>query len=224
MVVSSFALGPILLAVRRLRWLGVALAVPVLMALRPGSYVPAMYMLGLLPFVALGLTAVAGWAAAGSRDEARRPILRVALAAAVVLLLAVPSGVAVPLWIKQDASMLRTNDASAEEHAVAWLATHANRNDHILVDATTWTDLVDRGFDRRRIVWFYKLDLDPSVEIPWWRFDYVVRSNLLAGNLNWLPRSRAVYDHSRIVAVFTTPHERIEIRRVVKSGPSPTVD
>jgi hypothetical protein len=38
----------------------------------------------------------------------------------------------------------------------------------------------------------------------------------MAGNLAWLPRSRAVYDHSRIVAVFTTKDERIEIRRVVK--------
>ena len=77
-------------------------------------------------------------------------------------------------------------------------------------------DLVDRGFDRSHIVWFYKLDLDPAVSTPWWRFDYVVRSNLMAGNLDWLPRSRAVFDHSRIVAVFTTKDERIEIRRVVK--------
>jgi len=69
---------------------------------------------------------------------------------------------------------------------------------------------------RNSIVWFYKLDLDPAVSTPWWRFDYVVRSNLMAGNLAWLPRSRTVYDHSRIVAVFTTKDERIEIRRVVK--------
>ena len=43
-----------LLAVRRLRWIGLALAVPIVMALRPGSYVPAMYVIALLPFVALG--------------------------------------------------------------------------------------------------------------------------------------------------------------------------
>ena len=39
-----------------------------------------------------------------------------------------------------------------------------------------------------------------------------------SGNLGWLPPSRAVFDHSRIVAVYTTKDERIEIRRVVKNG------
>jgi hypothetical protein len=112
--------------------------------------------------------------------------------------------------------MLRTSDASGDERAVEWLSTHAPRNSRILVDATIWTDLVDRGFERSRVVWFYKLDLDPSVSTPWWRFDYVVRSNLFAGNLGWLPRSKAVYDHSRIVAVFSTEHERIEVRRVLR--------
>jgi 4-amino-4-deoxy-L-arabinose transferase-like glycosyltransferase len=213
-------LTPILLAIRRLRWLGLALAVPTLMAIRPGSYVPAMYVIGLLPFAALGLVVVANEAGAASRAIWRHPALRGALAAAGVLLVAVPAGMAAPLWAKKDVSMLHTNDAGAEERAVTWLAAHASRKSRILVDATAWTDLVDRGFDRHRIVWFYKLDLDPTQRLPWWKFDYVVRSNLLAGNLNWLPRSRAVYDHSRVVAIFSTPNERFEVRRVERPKPS----
>jgi len=54
--------------------------------------------------------------------------------------------------------------------------------------------------------------------MPWWRFDYVVRSDLFAGNLNWLSRSRAVFEHSRMVAAFTTPDGRIEVRHVVARG------
>lgn len=212
---AAVLLIPILLAVRRVRWIGLALAVPVLMALRPGSYLPAMYLVGLLPFAALGLAALAAEAAAASRTVGRPQALRATLAAAAVLLVAVPAGVAAPLWVKKDASMLHTNDASSDEKAVAWLDAHVPRSSRILVDATIWTDLVDRGFDRHRIVWFYKLDLDPTYRLPWWRFDYVVRSDLFAGNLNWLPRSRAVYDHSRIVASFLTPDGRIEVRRVV---------
>lgn len=210
----TVVLIPVLLAVRRLRWIGLALGVPVIIALRPGSYVPAMFVVALMPFAGLGLAALAGEASAASRT-ARRAVLRTVFAVAAVAVLAVPAGVAAPLWIHKDVTMLRTDDAVADDRAVTWLATHVPRSSRILVDATIWTDLVDRGFDRHRVVWFYKLDLDPSVRTPWWKFDYIVRSNLMAGNLNWLPRSRAVYDHSSTVAVFTTPNSRIEIRRIV---------
>jgi hypothetical protein len=216
MLVCAVAVIVPLLAVRRLRWIGLALGVPIVMALRPGSYVPAMYVIALLPFVALGLAALASEATAASRGEHHPALLRKTLATAAVIVLAIPSGIAAATWISSDESMMRTNDTSGDQRAVEWLSTHAPRTSRVLVDATVWTDLVDRGFDRSRIVWFYKLDLDPAVSRPWWRFDYVVRSNLMAGNLAWLPRSRAVYDHSRIVAVFTTKDERIEIRRVVK--------
>lgn len=217
LLVCALAVIPPLLAVRRLRWVGVALAVPIALALRPGSYVPAMYVIGLLPFAALGLAALAGEAAAASRSDRHPALLRQALATAAIVVLAVPCGIAAATWLPKDVSMMRTNDASGDQRAVEWLAKRAPRNSRILVDATIWTDLVDRGFNPHRIVWFYKLDLDPAVSMPWWRFNYVVRSNLFAGNLGWLPRSRAVYDHSRIVAVYTTKDERIEIRRVVKN-------
>ena len=212
-LVIAVVLIPALLAVRRLRWIGVALGVPVIIALRPGSYVPAMFVIGLMPFTGLGLAAIAGEAANASRN-ARRAVLRIVLSVAAIAVLAVPAGIAAPLWIHKDVTMLRTDDATADDRAVEWLAEHAPRNSRILVDATIWTDLVDRGFNRHRIVWFYKLDLDPSVKTPWWRFDYIVRSDLMAGNLSWLPRSRSVYDHSSVVAVFTTPNSRIEVRRV----------
>ena len=215
-LVSALALIPTLLAIRRLRWIGVALAVPVLMAVRPGSYVPAMFVIGILPFVALGLAGLAGEATRVSRNEARKPAIRTAVATLAVVVLAIPVGIAAPLWLKRDASMMTTNDVSADQRAVDWLSAHANRNSRILVDGTAWTDLVDRGFDRHRIVWFYKLDLDPAVRTPWWKFDYVIRSNQLVANIVWLPRSRAVYQHSRLVAVFRTPHELIEVRRVVR--------
>jgi hypothetical protein len=215
LLVCAVAVIVPLLAIRRLRWIGLALAIPVVMALRPGSYVPAMYIIALLPFAALGLAALAAHASAASRSEHHPAILRKALATAAVIVLAVPSGIASATWISADASMMRTNDTSGDSRAVEWLARNAPRNSRILVDATIWTDLVDRGFDRHRVVWFYKLDLDPAVSTPWWRFDYIVRSNLLAGNLDWLPRSRTVYQHSRVVAVFTTKDERIEVRRVV---------
>jgi hypothetical protein len=218
----GISLIPVLLAVRRLRPMGIALAVPVAMALRPGSYIPAMYVIGLLPFAAIAVSAAAEEAARWSRRDHRRFARtgRIAGALAAVGLFAVPAAIAAPMWMRRDGQMLSTNDVSANERAVDWLAAHVSPSSTLLVDDTVWTDLVQRGFDRHSTVWFYKLDLDPAVRMPWWRFDYVVRSNILAGNLYWLPQSRLVFDHSEPVAVFTTKDERVEIRRVVQPQPA----
>src|SRR5262249_26930825 len=122
-------------------------------------------------------------------------------------------------WAGGHAAGATSGGARAARPAVARLEAHANRDSTILVDDTIWTDLVDRGFARQRTVWFYKLDLDPAVRIPWQRFDYIVRSNILAGNLDRLPKTRQVYDHSRLVVRFTSNDETNEIRRVVVASP-----
>ena len=54
-----------------------------------------------------------------------------------------------------------------------------------------------RGFTRARTVWFYKLDLDPAIRIARQEFDYIVRTNLFAGDLDDLPRSRELFEHQR---------------------------
>jgi hypothetical protein len=90
---------------------------------------------------------------------------------------------------------------------------HASRESTVLIDDTIWVDLIERGFKPNRTVWFYKLDLDPAIRIPWYRFDHVVRSGMIEGNLYWLPKTKRVVDQSRPVAVFTSGDERIEIRR-----------
>jgi intracellular septation protein A len=218
----SIPLIPVLLIAPRLRPLGIALALPVAIALRPGGYIPAMYVIGVLPFAAIAVAAVADEAARWSRRERGRFVRsgRILGAAAAVALVAAPAAFAAPRWLEADRQMLSTNDVSANERAVEWLAAHANPDSTMLVDDTVWTDLVQRGFPRDRTVWFYKLDLDPAVRMPWWRFDYVVRSNILAGNLYWLPKSRRVFDHSKPVVVFSTKGERIEIRRVVQPQPA----
>jgi len=181
-----------------------------------------MYVIGLLPFAAIGVAAVSEEAARWSRRDHGRFARagRIAGALAAVALVAAPAAIAAPTWVKEDGQMLSTNDVSANERAVDWIAAHVSQSSTLLVDDTVWTDLVQRGFDRDRTIWFYKLDLDPAVRMQWWRFDYVVRTNILAGNLYWLPQSRLVFDHSEPVAVFTTPHERVEIRRVVQPQPA----
>ena len=124
------------------------------------------------------------------------------------------------MWLKADKQMITTNNVSANERAVAWLATHISPDSTLLVDDTVWTDLVQRGFQRDRTIWFYKFDLDPAVRMHWWNFDYVVRTNIIAGNLYWLPQTRRVVDHSKLLVAFTTKDERVEVRRVIQPQPA----
>ena len=222
-LVVAIALLPMLLIMRRYRVVGVGLLVPLVMLLRPDGYLPAMYVIAMIPFAALALAAVSEELASDiARWVGYLPRLRhVSAAFAAALALAVPSAVAASSWVSADLQQLRTNETSPSRRALDWLSANAGRQSFLLTDDTLWTDLVTRGFRPERTVWFYKLDLDPEVPVPWWSFDYVVRTNYLAGNLHWLPRTRLVFDNSRIVAVFTSANERIEIRRVVKPNIGP---
>jgi hypothetical protein len=63
---------------------------------------------------------------------------------------------------------------------------------------------------------FWKFDRDPKVRLRWSQFNYFVRSSALAGNLEWVPKTRQVLEHSRTVVIFQNHAERIEIRRVIR--------
>jgi hypothetical protein len=224
---TAVLLMPVGLLVRRIRPVALGLVIPVAMIARPGGYVPAMYVIGLLPFAALTIAAVADWlwrpgaiisaasARAGWPRFASRGVATAATLAAVALIGGV-SALAGPRWARADHEQMRMDDTAPARAAIDWLTARAGRSDRLLVDDTVWTDLVERGFDQRRTIWFFKLDLDPAIRLRWSQFDYVVRSNLLADHLYELPKVRQVFDHSRLVTVFQSHGDRIEIRRVIK--------
>jgi hypothetical protein len=107
------------------------------------------------------------------------------------------------------------DDQAAGRAAVAWIDRHVDRRSTVLVDDTVWVDLVERGFSPGRLIWFYKLDLDPGVVIDEKDVDYVLRSNMMEGNAKDLPNTRAVLEHGETLAAFTSGAERMEVRRVV---------
>jgi hypothetical protein len=97
---------------------------------------------------------------------------------------------------------------------------HIPRGSALLVDDNHWTDLVRGGFDPNPI-WFYKLDLDPSIRAKYkngWRdVDYIVLRELTPSILRDLPLVAAAIQHSEVVASFGDGE--ITIRRVVKNAP-----
>ena len=218
---------PLAMILRHLRPFAVALVIPVAVALRPDAYLPAMYVVGLLPFAAL--------LAAGSLDWLFQPARVVAavrgrkgrisaLVRATPATLATGTAVAIGVWAVATAWGPWTANLSFNTHgpdlnapsrsAVSWLRMRAARTDTILVDDSVWVDLVDRGFPSRNVVWFFKVDTDPAVRIPWQRFTYVVETNFMNNSLAVLPRARHIVEHSTPVVTFVNAGQTVEIRRV----------
>jgi hypothetical protein len=231
------------LAFRRLRPIALGGVILMLVGMRPSGYLPAMYIVGLLPFFAL--------CAAGAGETLVRTSARLAGRALRAAPLA-PRGTArsrwaVPLqtplharvrairpwllgtaavavltavlaaWLPGQAHVL-TADANADRRAALNFFRTAVADPHgvkVLVDDALWLDLRAAGFDP---VWFYKADLDSAVraELPNGRrdFDYVISSGIMRQDAARLPTVRETLAHSTLLAGFGEGYARIEIRRV----------
>jgi hypothetical protein len=199
-----------------------ALAVLLLlgMAMRPG-YLPAMYVIQALPFLAL---CIAGVLAAGVRvvlapaktADLRRRRVRVAVVAVVAAGLA---GLVVPRWAEGDRTVLTADPNADYRSAVAALATMPHDADtRVAVDDAIWLDLVRAGYQPGNgAIWFYKIDLDPAVKLRhgWRDLDYVVSTPILRESVRNLGTVTAALEYSQVVRTFGTGADRIEIRKVV---------
>ncbi|MEU7060019.1 phospholipid carrier-dependent glycosyltransferase [Streptomyces sp. NPDC046197] len=206
---------------------GPALTVAILaaVALRPNGYLPAMYVIGALPFLALVL---AGGAASVThlvlrrwRAEGERRILTGGRYALATVLALAAGACVVPRWYDGDRTAV-TADANAPYRAAsAWLGSEVEHPEdtRVLVDDALWLDLVHAGYrPGLGAVWFYKADLDPAVTktMPrgWQDVDYVVASPTVRRDARDLPNVRNAIRHSTPVATFGTGADRIEIRRI----------
>ncbi|WP_210577046.1 glycosyltransferase family 39 protein [Streptomyces sp. GESEQ-4] len=204
-------------------------AILALLALRPNGYLPAMYVIQALPFLALVLAGgTASVAHAVLRrwrlPDEQRYLTRGRYTLAVVLALAAGAYV-VPRWY-DGARTAVTADANAPYRAASkWLGSEvADPGDtRVLVDDALWLDLVHSGYEPGLgVIWFYKADLDPAVTktLPrgWRDLDYVVASPTVRRDAVDLPNVKAAIEHSTPVAVFGKGEDRIEIRQIQSAG------
>ncbi|MEV5931581.1 phospholipid carrier-dependent glycosyltransferase [Streptomyces sp. NPDC052079] len=210
---------------------GPALTVAILaaLALRPDGYLPAMYIIQALPFLALvlaGGTASVAHAVLRRRRSAAEPraLTHARYALAGVLALAACVHV-VPRWYDGARTAVTTEANAPYEAASTWMATEVAdpADTRVLVDDAMWLDLVHAGYrPGLGVIWFYKADLDPAVTktLPngWRDIDYVVASPTVRRDAKDLPNVRQAIEHSKPVAVFGTGEDRIEIRQVETAG------
>ncbi|MFE9439497.1 ArnT family glycosyltransferase [Streptomyces sp. NPDC006602] len=206
---------------------GPALTVAILaaLALRPNGYLPAMYVIQALPFLALVLAGGTASVTHAVLRRWRRPDERqwktggrYALAA----VLAVAAGAyVVPRWYDGDHTAVTANANAPYQAASKWLSTEVEdpEDTRVLVDDAMWLDLVHAGYrPGLGVIWFYKADLDPAVTktMPggWKDIDYVVASPTVRRDAVDLPNVKAAIQHSTPVAVFGTGEDRIEIRHI----------
>ncbi|MFI1398451.1 ArnT family glycosyltransferase [Streptomyces sp. NPDC020681] len=208
---------------------GPALAVAILavVAMRPSGYLPAMYVIQALPFLALvlagGAASVAhavlrrGWGP--GRDESRI-VTRVRWGVATALAIGAAAYV-VPHWYAGNRDALTVDANGPYRSAAVWMQDEIAdpRSTRVLVDDALWLDLVHDGFKPGTgAIWFYKADLDPAVTktMPrgWRDIDYVVSSPTVRRDAVDLPNVKAALEHSTAVAVFGEGEDRIEIRRI----------
>ncbi|WP_437071530.1 ArnT family glycosyltransferase [Streptomyces sp. enrichment culture] len=208
------------LAVRRLRPAALAVLVLALVALRPGGYLPQMYIVQALPFLAL---TVAGLAETLVTRLPGRPRLRPAAAVAALAGAALLAG---PHWYERDRTATTADDTGVYHDASRWLHdtdTGDRATVRIVTDGVLWLDAVDAGYrPGTGVIWHYKLDQDPAVTktLPhgWKDIDYVVSTPALRGEREHLPTLRDLFAHATPVATFGEGGGRIDILRIHNDG------
>jgi hypothetical protein len=209
------AVLPVLLS-RRFRAVGLALALLLLAAIRPG-YLPEPLVITVLPFSALAVAAACDLAWSARWKAVRYGTAAAALAATVL--------VVTPAWANGNQALAAHDQTAPIIAAEHWLQQHPQTG-RLLVDDTVWADLVSHGYQPSRVVWFYKLDfvnnLDPSVrrQIRSYRDLHIIvsspilRSALQDNNARSFTLVREAVTHSTLVVTFGHGTQRIEIRAV----------
>jgi hypothetical protein len=215
-LVAGLVATVVALAVRRLRAPAVAATVLAVVALRPGGYLPAMYVVQILPFFAIVIAGVLDEGVRRLRPQRiwwRWAVLGVAALTALTLVL--------PRWYDGNRRALTTDDNAGYVAAATYLRDLPGRESAtVVVDDVLWLDCVNAGYRREKVIWFYKLDLDSAVSatLPagWRDVDYVVSTPVLRQDPGSLPTVTKLLTNSTVIASFGPGDGRIEIRRVDK--------
>lgn len=166
LVVIGLVTAVLCLLQRRTMWIPVGIASFSVPIVTGEGYLPAMYIIGVLPFFALAISCslnmVWGWLEwlAERQEPGVRPALRAV--GAVVIAFGLLSTV-IPQWVGQNKTLL-THQTNQDWHsALAWAEENIPREDTLLAPYSMWQDLSASGWsDAWSVVATEKADLDPE--------------------------------------------------------------
>jgi hypothetical protein len=193
--------------------------------MRPSGYLPAMYVIQVLPFFALVLAGVAERLVAFLLRYRAHPVFSEQIVRMVLvgLVAAAAAFYVVPKWVSGDRVADTADPNAGYQQAATWVAAHVKdpAGKRIVVDDGLWLDMVHDGFHPGRgAIYFFKVDLDPSVKKAlakhggWRAIDYIVSTPMIRQNTFDLPTVQAALDHSRVLVSFGTGANQIQIREI----------
>lgn len=222
--------APAALLVRRLRPFAVGFLILLAMIVRPG-YLPVPFVIVLLPFAALLVAgaAAAAWqhraswaggarrrlAGAGRPGRALAAVVGAPLAVMALLVAAGSTALAAPAWFAQQRGFALAPLDQPMVDATDWVRDNVPRDQRILTDDALWVDLVESGFDREDVVWFYKPDTDPVVPTGWQNYDWIISTNSMRTFPTSFATVAGALENSVPVASFGDGTREVEVRRVV---------
>ncbi|TDN46273.1 4-amino-4-deoxy-L-arabinose transferase-like glycosyltransferase [Curtobacterium flaccumfaciens] len=228
-IVLGSAAAVVGLFLRRVRPLAAMLVFLLVFMFRPNGYLPVPYVIMLVPLGALlvafvaerAVLAVTGRTAFRARNRVRGASRRV-LGGAWALVTAAALVVAVPLWGSQLRGFLVTDLDRPMAQAENWIGDNVDKRSRMLVDDAMWVDLVNDGFARDNVVWYYKLDTDGAVERQspngWKDSDYVVTTDSMRTGGNSSSDVRQAIENSTTVASFGTGDQQVDVRQINSEG------
>jgi 4-amino-4-deoxy-L-arabinose transferase-like glycosyltransferase len=226
-IVLGSAAAVVGLFLRRVRPIAAMLVFLLAMMFRPNGYLPVPYVIMLIPFAALlvaysaerAVLSIAGRVRTRTRlgTGTRRGLgITWAVTTAVALV------VAVPLWGTQLRGFVLGNLDLPMQQAEQWVGDNVPKSSRLLVDDAMWVDLVEDGFARNNVVWYYKLDTDGAVERQspngWKDSDYVITTDSMRTGGNSSSDVRQAIENSTAVATFGSGDQQVEVRRIHAEG------
>jgi 4-amino-4-deoxy-L-arabinose transferase-like glycosyltransferase len=208
---------------RHLRPVALGGAILTLVAMRPSGYLPAMYVIQGLPFFAIAIAGVSDRLVYyilnfKARQVFWQQVTRLILVAACA---ASAAYYVVPRWYNGDRTAVTADPNAGYQAAAIWVGTHLTHpgNKRIVVDDALWLDMVNDGFKpSHRDIYFFKLDVDPSLmkTLPGWKpgdlssgwqgIKYVVSTPYMRDNARSIPTLASLLDpkHYRVLWTWGT--------------------
>ena len=233
------------LAYRHLRPIAIAGVVLVLTAVRPSGYLPAMYIIQMLPFFALGVAGLADRLVSVILTFRARPVFwqQLARLGVVAICFVIAFVYVVPRWYSGDKNADTEDLNTGYAAAVEWFHVHVpNPGDQrVAVDDTLWLNMLQDGFKPSRYdIYFFKLDVDPDVmnglggaeANKWKSIQWVIETPYMWENAACPPpvtdtcstyTTEMLLQHSKVVAYFGNyppnstqgQNSDVEIRKVI---------
>ncbi|QZQ56522.1 glycosyltransferase family 39 protein [Curtobacterium sp. TC1] len=226
-IVLGSAAAVVGLFLRRVRPIAAMLVFLLAMMFRPNGYLPVPYVIMLIPFAALlvAYTAERAVLSIAGRVRTRTRLgtgTRRGLGITWAVTTAVALVVAVPLWGTQLRGFVLGNLDLPMQQAEQWVGDNVSKSSRLLVDDAMWVDLVEDGFARNNVVWYYKLDTDGAVERQspngWKDSDYVITTDSMRTGGNSSSDIRQAIENSTAVATFGSGDQQVEVRRIHAEG------